>query len=201
MAVLSSSWSYSTGIWLGFRGCPQFLTIIFYRYVIESLWLPQFLRLIFYRCLIRFLWLSSLLHDHTYSTGIWLGICGCPPFLTIVFYRYLFRFLWLSSLVHDHIQQVSDWAFVAVLSSSRSYSTGIWLGFRGCPQFLTIIFYRYMIKILWLPQYFRLIFYTYLTAFVAVRSSRSYSTDIWFGFCGCPKFLRLIFYRYLTEHL
>ena len=154
-------------------------------------------KLVFRNCLIDLLWLSSVSHGHilqlsdrafvaalssspSYSTGIWLSICGCPHFLTITFYSYLIGLLWLPSVPHHHILRVSDWGFVAVLSFSRSHYTVIWLGFCGCPQFLTIIFYGYLIEDLWLfsVSHDHILQCSGWAFVAALISSPSYSTGI-----------------------
>jgi len=185
VAVLSSSGSYSAGVqlsllWLSsvpqdyilqvsnwaFCGCPQFLKIIFYRYPTEP----------FVTVLsssdscstgvqLSILWLSSFPQDHILPESD-LAFCGCPQFLRLIFCRCPIE------------------PFVAVLSSSRSYSTGtqlslLWLSsvpqdhflqvsnwtFCDCPQFLRLMFYRCPIQ-----------------SFVgALSSSGSYSTCIQFS--------------------
>ena len=153
VAALSSSGSYSTGIWLGFCGRPHFLTIIFYRYLTEHLRLSSIPRDHILQ-VSDWAFVAVLISSRSYSTGIWLGFCGCPHFLTIIFYRYLTGLLWLASVPQSHILQVSDWEFLAFLSSSGSYSKGVWFSFLwlysvlqdhflqvseffcACPQFL-----------------------------------------------------------------
>jgi len=144
------------------------------------------------------MWLSSVPQAHILLVSN-RAFCGFPQFLKIIFYRYTIE------------------PFVAVLSSSGSYSAGVqssllWLSsvlqdhilqvynwaFCGSPQFLRLIF-------CWCPIEPSVAF---------LRSSRSYSTGIqlsllWLSsvpqthilqvsnsaFYGCPNVLKVIFYR------
>ena len=90
--------------WL-FCGCLQFLTIILYRYL-SICGCLQFLTIIFYRYLTEILWLSSIPQEHTLKVSD-SAFCGFPQFLRIKFYKNMIEI------------------FVAVLSSSGSYSTGV----------------------------------------------------------------------------
>jgi hypothetical protein len=120
--------------------------------------------------------------------------------IRLIIYRCLIELLWLSLVPQAHYPQVSE-LFVVVLSSSYSYSTGVWFSFlwlSSAPQ----------AHILLVSELF----------VVVLSSSDSYSTGVWlsflwlssvpqtyillvsdWAFCGCPQFFKLIFYWCLIK--